>query len=79
MVKDETELAPLEEHILACEWCADRADEAQDYVDACGFERSCLGEEREAFIRSGQQGRHSPHLSLSPVPKKTRVRGRSET
>jgi len=34
MVKDEAELAPLEEHILACASCAERADEAQDYVDA---------------------------------------------
>lgn len=34
MVKDETELAALEEHILACGSCAERAVEAQDYVDA---------------------------------------------
>jgi hypothetical protein len=34
MVKDEAELAGLEEHILACPPCAERADEAQDYVDA---------------------------------------------
>ena len=34
MVTDETELAALEEHILACASCALRADEAQDYVDA---------------------------------------------
>lgn len=34
MLQDETELAPLEEHILACASCAERAEEAQDYVDA---------------------------------------------
>jgi hypothetical protein len=34
MVEDETELAALEEHILACGSCAERADQAQDYVDA---------------------------------------------
>jgi len=34
MVRDETELAALEEHLLACATCAERADEAQDYVDA---------------------------------------------
>ena len=34
MVKDEAELAAMEAHLLACAWCAGRADEAQDYVDA---------------------------------------------
>ena len=34
MINDETELAALEEHILACEPCAERADETQNYVDA---------------------------------------------
>jgi hypothetical protein len=34
MVKDETELAALDEHILACGSCAERADGAQDYVNA---------------------------------------------
>jgi len=34
MVKDETELSALEEHILACGSCAKRADQVQDYVDA---------------------------------------------
>ena len=33
MVTVEEELAPLEEHILACSWCAERAEEMQDYVD----------------------------------------------
>ena len=33
-VVSETELAALEEHILACGSCAERADAAQDYVDA---------------------------------------------
>jgi len=32
-VTEEEELAPLEEHILSCAWCAERADEAQHYVD----------------------------------------------
>jgi anti-sigma factor RsiW len=30
----EPELAALEEHLLACPSCAERADGAQDYVDA---------------------------------------------
>jgi hypothetical protein len=34
MVKDDAELAALEEHIIACGSCAERADEAQVYVDA---------------------------------------------
>ena len=33
-VTDESELAPLEEHLLACPSCVERAKEAQDYVDA---------------------------------------------
>ena len=34
MVKDEVELASLEEHLLACPACAERAESTQDYVDA---------------------------------------------
>lgn len=34
MVVAQSELAPLEEHILACASCAKRAEEIQDYVDA---------------------------------------------
>jgi hypothetical protein len=34
MVKDEAELAPLEESLLACPKCVERAEEAADYVDA---------------------------------------------
>lgn len=34
MVTEEEELAPLEEHILCCPSCAERAEEVQDYVDA---------------------------------------------
>jgi hypothetical protein len=34
MVKDDAELAPLEEHLLACPTCAGRAEASQDYVDA---------------------------------------------
>ena len=34
MVTKKAELAPVEEHILACPVCAERADEAQAYVDA---------------------------------------------
>jgi hypothetical protein len=33
MVKDEAELAALEEHILGCAECADRAEASADYVD----------------------------------------------
>jgi hypothetical protein len=31
---DESELAPLEEHLLACPSCVERAKKTQDYVDA---------------------------------------------
>jgi len=34
MVTEAEDLAPLEEQILACPWCAERADQTQDYVDA---------------------------------------------
>lgn len=34
MMTEEAELALLEEHILACGWCAERAQETQIYVDA---------------------------------------------
>jgi hypothetical protein len=34
MLKDEAELAPFEEHLFACAGCAERAEEAADYVDA---------------------------------------------
>jgi hypothetical protein len=34
MVKDEAELAALEEHLLCCSACVDRAEAAAHYVDA---------------------------------------------
>ena len=34
IVKDEAELAPLEEHLLWCPKCVERAEESADYVDA---------------------------------------------
>ena len=34
MIQDGPELAALEEHLLICEECVDRAEETQDYVDA---------------------------------------------
>lgn len=34
MVKDEHELTSLEEHLLGCGACADRAEAVADYVDA---------------------------------------------
>jgi len=33
MVTDEGELASLEEHLLWCAWCVERAEQTQDYVD----------------------------------------------
>ena len=33
VVKHEAELAPLEEHLLACPKCVERAEESADYVD----------------------------------------------
>jgi hypothetical protein len=34
MIVDEAELAPFEEHLLACFFCVRRAEETADYVDA---------------------------------------------
>ena len=34
MIGDEIELAALEEHLLACSSCVDRAENSDDYVDA---------------------------------------------
>jgi hypothetical protein len=34
MIKDEAELAPLEEHLLWCHECVDRAEAAEAFVDA---------------------------------------------
>ena len=34
MIRDEAELAPFEEHLLACGHCTTRAAEVADYVDA---------------------------------------------
>jgi len=34
MVQEEDELSPLEEHLLACAECVERAVSIQDYVDA---------------------------------------------
>jgi hypothetical protein len=33
MVKDDADLAPLEEHLLACAACVERAEETAAYVD----------------------------------------------
>ena len=33
IVADESELAPFEEHLLACPICVQRSEETQDYVD----------------------------------------------
>jgi hypothetical protein len=33
MIVDEAELAPLEEHILACSECAERAEQVAESVD----------------------------------------------
>ena len=48
MITDEAELAPFEEHMLACELCARRAEQAADYVDAvraaaCVFSEAAFG------------------------------------
>ena len=34
MVVDEAQLAPIEEHLLACPNCVERAEDSADYVDA---------------------------------------------
>ena len=34
MIRDEAELAPFEEHLLACAQCTERAEETAEYVDA---------------------------------------------
>ena len=44
MLKDEAELAPLEEHLLACAHCARRAEDSADYVDAMRAAAKMLAE-----------------------------------
>jgi hypothetical protein len=34
MISEESELAPIKEHILACPSCAERTEQVQDYVNA---------------------------------------------
>ena len=34
MIRDESELAQLEEHLLWCSHCIERAEQSDDYVDA---------------------------------------------
>ena len=53
MIKDETELGPLEEHILACRSCATRAEQAQDYVDAMRVAALDLADPCEGRMRFG--------------------------
>ena len=36
MIADESEMAPLEAHLLACPSCVERAASTQEYVDALG-------------------------------------------
>jgi len=44
MIKDQQELAILEEHLLGCNQCVERAEESDRYVDAI----------RRALLRLGQ-------------------------
>jgi len=44
MVVEESELTPLEEHILACNHCARRAEQIADYVDAMRAEATTFEE-----------------------------------
>ena len=37
MVTDESELAPLEDHLLACPACAQRSEATEDYVDVLAW------------------------------------------
>jgi hypothetical protein len=39
MAKDEAKLIPIEEHLLWCGPCLDRAEEIQSFVDAVPFTR----------------------------------------
>lgn len=55
MVTAEEELAPLEEHLLACSSCVARAEETQDYVD----------DVRIAALRLGVSGRRKPMAARS--------------
>ena len=44
MLKDEAELAPLEEHLLACADCTRRAEDSADYIDAMRAAAKMLAE-----------------------------------
>jgi len=56
MITEELELAPVEEHILACAWCASRAEEIQDYVDAVRSATLDLGSPLRDATRPGSKG-----------------------
>jgi len=56
MVKDKHELAPLEEHTLACPSCAGRAEDAQDYVDTMRI-AAILFSERERYMGRRLRGK----------------------
>lgn len=43
MITDEGELAPVEEHLLWCAYCVDRAIEIQDYIDSVRIGALALG------------------------------------
>lgn len=49
MVKDEAELAPIEEHIMSCDHCVRRAEEVADFVDAMRAAACTLDESRIDF------------------------------
>jgi hypothetical protein len=61
IVTDESELAALEEHYLGCPQCAERAEEAADYVDAV----------RAALILDDFDLRHRDDLFLPAIIRKT--------
>jgi hypothetical protein len=48
-IETESELAPFEEHLLACEHCANRANTAQDRVDA--IRRAILETEQDLWYK----------------------------
>jgi hypothetical protein len=59
MIVEETELAALEEHLLACSACAERAQATADYIDAMRRALSAKISEtpsRPAFSVGGGEG-----------------------
>jgi hypothetical protein len=70
MIVGEAELAPLEEHLLSCPGCAERAEQVAEYVDtmrAAIIARN-FDLEWDDAIRASALSRIRPHLLAKSDP-----------